>query len=98
MKKEYTLIQFPLEQEKIQPPSHLAKLSIWRGGLGIFDIDTQLNYMNIKWTQKVIKSHQFCLKRSHVALKLILNSDQGLALFRQKQILTSLLVTKIYKK
>ena len=31
------------------------------------------------------------------SLKLILNSDQGLALFRQKQILTGLLVTKIYK-
>ena len=27
-----------------------------------------------------------------------MNSDQGLALFRQKQILTGLLVTKIYKK
>ena len=31
-------------------------------------------------------------------LKLILNSDQGLALLKQKQILTGLLVTKIYKK
>ena len=47
---------------------------------------------------KVIKSHQCSLERSHLVLKLILNSDQGLALFRQKQILTGLLVTKIYKK
>ena len=46
---------------------------------------------------KVIKSHQCSLERSHLVLKLILNSDQGLALFRQKQILTVLLVTKIYK-
>ena len=38
------------------------------------------------------------MDRSHVILKLILNSDQGLTLFRQKQILTGLLVTKIYKK
>ena len=30
-------------------------------------------------------------------LKLILNSDQDLALSRQKQILTGLQVTKIYK-
>ena len=28
---------------KMQPPRHLAKLSIWRGGIGIFDIDSQLN-------------------------------------------------------
>ena len=38
---------------------------------------------------KVIKSHQCSLERSHLVLKLILNSDQGLALFRQKQILTT---------
>ena len=36
---------------------------------------------------KVIKSHQCSEERSHVVLILILNSDQGLALFRQKQIL-----------
>ena len=47
---------------------------------------------------KVTKSQQCSVERSHVVLKLILNSDQGLALFRQKQILTGLLVTKIYKK
>ena len=38
------------------------------------------------------------VERSHVVLKLILNSGQGLVLFRQKQIVTGLLVTKIYKK
>ena len=48
---------------------------------------------------KVIKSHQCSVERSHVLLKLILNSDQGLALLRQKQVLTTgLLVTKIYKR
>ena len=47
---------------------------------------------------KIIKSHQCSVERSHVVLKLILNSDEGLALFRQKQILTNLLVTNIYKK
>ena len=58
----------------------------------------KLYYKNkIDW--KVIKSHQCSVKRSHVVLKLILNSDQGLALFRQKQTLnTGLLGTKIYKK
>ena len=38
------------------------------------------------------------MERAHVVLNLILNSDQGLALFRQKQILTGLLVSQIYKK
>ena len=47
---------------------------------------------------KVIKSQQCSVERSHVVLKLILNSDPGLSLFRQKQILTGLLVTKVYKK
>ena len=47
---------------------------------------------------KVIKSHQRSVERSHVVLKLFLNSDQGLALFRQKQIVAGLLVTKTYKK
>ena len=48
---------------------------------------------------KVIKSQQCSVERSHVVLKLILNSDQGLSLFRQKQILTGLLShKKITKK
>ena len=47
---------------------------------------------------KVLKSQQCFVERSNVALKLILNSDQGLALFRHKQIVTGLLVTKITKK
>ena len=47
---------------------------------------------------KLIKSQQCSVERSNVALKLILNSHQGLAVFRQKQILTGLLVTKITKK
>ena len=82
---------------KIQPPRHLAKRSIWRGGLGIFDIDPQLNYI-IRMHLKVIKSQQCSVERSHVVLKLILNSDQGLALFKQTQILTGLLVTKNLQK
>ena len=82
----------------MQPPRHLAKLSIWRGGLSIFDKDPQLNYI-IRMHLKVIKSQQCSVERSHVVLKLILNSDQGLALFGQKQILTAgLLVTKHLQK
>ena len=47
---------------------------------------------------KAIKPQQCYVGRSHVVLKLILNSDQGLALFRQKQILTGPLVTKNLQK
>ena len=49
---------------------------------------------------KFIKSyHQCSLERSPAALTEVNpdHSDQNLALFRQKQILTGLLVTKIYK-
>ena len=47
---------------------------------------------------KVVKSINALWKNLMLYwLKLILNSDQGLAFFKQKQILTSLLVTKIYK-
>ena len=96
LKKEHTTSS---GTGKIQPPRHLAKLSIWRCGLGIFDIDPQLNYI-IRMHLKVIKSQQCSVERSHVVLKLILNSDQGLALFRQKHILTpaGLLVTKNLQK
>ena len=61
-------MQFPLGQEKIQPPRHLAQISIWRDRLGISDIDTQLNYIKIKMDSKIIKSHQCFLKRSHAVL------------------------------
>ena len=90
MKKEHTTSS---GTGKIQPPRQLAKLSIWRGGLGIFDLDPQLN-CTIRMHSKVIKFQQCYVERSHVVLKLTLNSDQGLALFRQKQTLTGLLVTK----
>ena len=40
-------MQFPLEQKKIQPLRYLAQLFIWRGRLGILDIDTQLYYKKI---------------------------------------------------
>ena len=43
---------------------------------------------------KVIKSQKCSVERSHVVLTFIINSDHGLVLYRQKQILTGLLVTK----
>ena len=91
-------IQFPLEQEEIQTARYLAQLSLWRVRLGILDIDIQLNYIKIKWIQRLLNPTNAIWKDLMLYwLKLILNSEQDLALFRQKQILKVLLVTKIYK-
>ena len=93
LKKEHTTSS---GTGKIQPPRHLGKFSIWRGGLGIFDVDPKLNCI-IRMHLRVIKSQQYYVERS-VVLKLILNSDQGVSLFRQKQILAGLLVRKKLQK
>ena len=70
---------FPLGREKI-----------WRGGLSILDISTQSKSLKIKWIQALLNPtntlwKDFLLYR----LNLILNTNQGLPLFRQKQILRS---------
>ena len=44
--KEYTISS--RTKKKIQPLRQLAQLSIWRGGLGVLEIDTQLNCQKIK--------------------------------------------------
>ena len=91
-------IQFPLEQIKMQPPRHLTQLSIWRGWLGILDIDTKSNCIKIKWIERLLNPTNALWKGLMLyLLKIILNSDQALALFIHKQVLTGLLVTKIYK-
>ena len=65
-------IQFPLEQEKMQPHRHLAKLSIW--GRCCKDIVLKLRCCML-----------YCkMLPKGVILKLNLNSDQFLAFFRQK--------------
>ena len=47
-------IRFPLERKKYDL---LAQLSIWRGGLGILDIDTKLNSLKIKWIQRLLNPY-----------------------------------------
>ena len=69
----------------MQPSRHLSQLSIWRGGLGILDTDTQLNYIRIKCIQRLLNPTNALRKNLMLYwLKLILNSDKGLALFRQE--------------
>ena len=82
----------------MQPPRHLTQLSIWRGRLGILDIDTKSNCIKIKWIERLLNPTNALWKGLMLyLLKIILNSDQALALFIHKQVLTGLLVTKIYK-
>ena len=81
---------FLWEGEKIRLPRHLVQLPIWRGGLGVLDIDTQLNTLRIKWICRLFSSHDALWKDLMLyRLNLNLKSNQGLALFRQNQILRS---------
>ena len=73
------------------PPRHLAQFSIWKGRLGILDIDTQLNSFKIKWIQRLFHPTNALWKDLMLyRLNWIFNSNQGLALFRQNQILSSI--------
>ena len=76
-------MQFLLEQEKIWPLRYLAQLSIWMIGLGILDIETQLNSLKIKWIQRLLNPINALWKNLMLyQLNLILNYNQGPALFR----------------
>ena len=59
-------------------------------GLGILDIETQLNSLKIKWIQRLLNPTNALWKNLMLyQLNLILNYNQELALFRKKQILRS---------
>ena len=76
--------------DKIRPPRNPVQLPISKGGLGISDIDTQLSSLKIKSIQRLLHSTNALWKDIMLyQLNLILNSNQGLALFRQNQILRS---------
>ena len=51
---EKRIYDFLWEEKKIRPPRHLIQLPIWKGGLGILDIDTQLNSLKIKCIQRLL--------------------------------------------
>ena len=75
---------------KIWPPRHLAQLSVWKIGLCILDVDTQLNSLELKWICRLLNPTNALWKglmRCQFNLKL--NSNQGLFLFIQKQRLRS---------
>ena len=46
---EKRIYDFLREEKKIRPPRHLVQLPIAKSGLGILDINTQLNSLKINW-------------------------------------------------
>ena len=61
-------MQFPLEQEKIEPPTQSAQLSIWGGQARYFTVldRHKIKLDKNKMDSKFIKSHQCSLlERSH---------------------------------
>ena len=59
---EKMIYDFLWERKKIRPPRHLVQLLIWKGGLGVLDIDTQLNAPKIKWIRRLLNSNNALLK------------------------------------
>ena len=71
-------------------PRRLVQLSISTSGLGILDMETQINSPKIKCIQRLLNPNNALWKHLMLyQLNFILNYNQGLALSRQKQILGS---------
>ena len=84
------IYNFLWDGKNIRPPRHLAQLPIWKGRLGILDIDTQLDSMKIKWIQRLFHpTHALWKDLMLHWLNLILNSNEILN-SRQNQILCSI--------
>ena len=84
------IYNFLWKGKKIRPSRHLVQLPIERGELGILDIDTQLNSLKIKCVQSLFHPTNALWKDLMLyRLNLILNTNLGLALFRQNQMLHS---------
>ena len=72
------IYNFLWSSKKIQFPRHLAHLTIWKCGLGMLDIDTQLNSLKINWIQRLLNPTNVLWKDLILyQLNLILNSNQG---------------------
>ena len=68
-------------------------------GVGILDIEMQLKPLKIKWIQRLLNPTYAPWKNLILyQLNLILNYNQGLALFRQKQILRSTSRKQLHKQ
>ena len=69
-----------IANQKIRPPRYLAQISIWMIGLGILDVQTQVNSLKIKWIQRLLNPTNAVWKNLMLyQLNLILNYNQELA-------------------
>ena len=94
-KKEY-MISFETGKKRVLPDIQLnSPLDEWTR---YFIHREKIKLSKNKMDSRAIKSHQWSLENPHVVSPLLLNYHQGLALFKQKQILRSTVVTNIYKK
>ena len=82
------IYDFLSKRKKIWPFRRLIQLSISTSGLRLLDIETQLNSLKIKWIQRLLNPNNALWKNLMLYLfNVILNYKQGLAFFRQKQVL-----------
>ena len=55
--QKYTNEQYTISSgtgKKIRPLRHLAQLYLYRSGLGVLDIETQLNSLKTKWIKRLL--------------------------------------------
>ena len=85
-KKKEIVSQIPLYKL-----SYIGQIyTIPKLGLGILDIDTQLNSLELQWILRLLNpTNAFWKGLMLYWLNLKNNSNQGLCLFRQKQIIRS---------
>ena len=82
------IYDFLSKRKKKRPFRRLIQLSISTSGLRLLDIETQLNSLKIKWIQRLLNPNNALWKNLMLYLfNVILNYKQGLAFFRQKQVL-----------
>ena len=80
LKKQYKISS---GTKKTWPPRHLVQLSIWKCGLGVLDIVTQLNSLELRWIQTLLNPAKALWKGLMLyRLNIKLNSNQDLALLR----------------
>ena len=59
-KTEKRIYSFLWNYKNMRPPRHLVQLFILKRGLGVLDIDNQLNYLKTKWVQILLNpTHAF---------------------------------------
>ena len=51
---EQSIYNFFWNYKNMRPPRHLVQLFIWKGGLGILDIDIQLSPLKTKCIQRLL--------------------------------------------